>query len=118
MTLDLEDIALDMLLGADDETLSASSDGICFDFTTSTALQPLRRAVQALLLSEETSLAAKLLAEQRMIKLEEIRELLASQPCSFSEEEDQWSGSPAPQSHPQTCAPCLARALGANRETP
>ena len=120
MNLNLEAIALDLLLDSDDGTLSVSSGGIHLDFRTSTGLHPLRRAVRALLLSEETSLSAKLLAEQRMTKLEEIRELLVVQPCMFGDSVGyalELSNLDL-QFHPQTCAPCLARALGANRETP
>ena len=59
MNLDLEAIALDLLLGSDDGTISASSGGIRLDFQTSTALHPLRRAVQRLVLHEEALQVAK-----------------------------------------------------------
>ena len=73
MTLDLEAVALDLLLGSDEGTVSASSGGIRLDFQTSTALHPLRRAVQALVLREE----ALLVARAHTVKLEKMRECRA-----------------------------------------
>ena len=111
MTLDLEAIALDLLLDSDDETLSVSSGGIRLDFGTNTALHHLRRAVRALLLSEETSLAAKLLAEQRITKLEKVRVWAAGQEC--------WEFDPLGiEISCGACITCLARTLGANTEAP
>ena len=114
MNLDLEAIALDLLLDSDDYILSVSRGGIRLDFTTSTALHPLRRAVRALLLSEETSLAAKLLAEQRMTKLEKIGAWAAHQACDNfcpigipDERRARVCGDP-------TCGSCSARTLGAS----
>ena len=102
MTLDLEAIALDLLLGSDSGTLSASSGGIHLDFKTSTGLHPLRRAVQALVLREEALLAAR----ARAAKLEEIRAWAAGKGCFESN----------PWGTEEPCIPCLARALGASKE--